>query len=194
MRAFLAVELPSRVRESFAQVREQFPREPGWRWVKPETLHLTLRFLGEVDTPFVEELHRRTREFSSSHPSSELQFGDLGTFGPRRAPRTFWIAIEESPLLANAQGAVEEIVRDLGVKPDNKAWSPHVTLARRSRSAGDVPSDLSQIDALRALVGVEIHWSRIVLLESHLLPEGPQYREVWEAPFRPLAEGGSEGV
>lgn len=133
MRLFLAVELSDEVRAALARCAEELQRtEPGWRWVRPEGMHLTLRFLGEVDVARLLGLSPRWRRAASKGPPAEIEVGGLGTFPPRGRPRVLWIGLQDRSggRLAATVQALEQAARAAGFPAEDRPFAPHLTLAR----------------------------------------------------------------
>lgn len=125
MRLFVAVELPDAVREGLSRLCADVP---GARWVEPEQMHLTLRFIGEVDglveREVVDALARvRAEPFSVS-------LSGVGHFPPRGLPRVLWAGVERSEALAALHDRVERALQRAGLEPERRRFFPHVTLAR----------------------------------------------------------------
>lgn len=135
MRLFIALELPQEVREWLAdasrEVRDELPKA---RWVRPELMHLTLVFLGEVDEGAVPALDRETAAAVAPYPPLELAVRGFGAFPPRGRARVLWAGLATEGDLAGLQETVAAAVeRAVGVAEDRKkgrGFSAHVTLAR----------------------------------------------------------------
>jgi 2'-5' RNA ligase len=133
MRLFLAVELSDDVRAALARCAEELMRtEPGWRWVRPEGMHLTLRFLGEVAAARLPDLSPGWCRAASTGAPAEIEAGGLGTFPPRGRPRVLWIGLLDRSggrLAATAQ-ALEQAALAAGFPAEDRSFAPHLTLAR----------------------------------------------------------------
>jgi 2'-5' RNA ligase len=104
----------------------------GARWEGADKLHLTLRFLGDVDGGMRAVLDDALRTVRSEPFALTLR--GCGHFPPRGEPRALWIGIEDSPALLDLQRRIEAVVRDAGFEPDARNFAPHVTLARLRRA------------------------------------------------------------
>ncbi len=129
MRAFFALPLPDAPRQQLAALRTDLGKA---RWVPAPQIHLTMRFLGEVDDDAIE---RVTREVDAEHarePFPALRFAlrGLGTFGGSRRPRVLWSAIEPVRDVARVAAQLERAVQAAGLPPEERPFRAHVTLAR----------------------------------------------------------------
>lgn len=178
MRCFVAVEMPDAVREALAataeRLREAAPRADV-RWVPPGSMHLTLRFLGEVPEPWLEALVGALAGVAGGHSPIALRLAGVGTFpGPSR-PRVVWAGLADGAAAAGRLAAdVDRAVVVLGVRPEARPFRAHVTLGR-VRSPRGVRRIVRAIEALAdASFG---HWTagEMALLRSHLSPHGARY-------------------
>ena len=176
-RAFLALPLPDEQRRSLAAfVEECADRAPDYRWVPAANLHLTLRFLGSVETPRLALLGERLQQVTS--PGFELELDGTGGFGPRAGPRVVWMGVgrgrEECRALAEG---IEAACRGLGLEPESRPFRAHVTLARARLQRSRLP-ELPPPPRLRP-------WqvSDFVLYESRLGGRAAQYLELERYPL-----------
>lgn len=185
MRLFVAVDLDPPAREAVAGAIAALRRHPvigsaSVKWVEPRNLHLTLRFLGEVE-PGAAEAAAGALTPASPLPAFRTALGSFGAFPARGAPRVIWVGVREG---AAALGALrDEVARrllPLGYAPDAHAYRPHLTVGRVRRAAGGLRAALT---AARAGIDLrQVSWSvgRAVLFESRLSAAGPAYRVVTE--------------
>ena len=182
MRLFLAAELPVAVRERLIEVREQLAGGlRGWRWVRPEGVHLTLRFLGEVDEARDRSARPAWQDAVASVSRFQLRLSGLGRFPDRGAPRVLWMGVEETEpggALATLAETLEGVARELGWTAETRAFRPHMTLARRTR--GGRPDDPTARQAGESAAG----WVReVTLIRSRLEPRGASYTELDRFPL-----------
>jgi len=150
------------------------------RWTRPEGIHLTLKFLGEISDEQVAEVARALRQIKSFEPFSVVVRG-FGFFPDARRPRVFWAGLDAPAALAELAARVESAMAPLGFPPENRTFSPHLTLARFK-----VPRPQAKLQELvrgqggAVLGGFEV--SECFLWESQLLPQGAQYRKVLSFP------------
>src|SRR6266567_1032500 len=123
-RIFTGLELPSNVTQSLATLRGGLP---GARWIDPEDYHVTLRFIGDVDDTLAREVASLLGKVS--RPPLELRLDGLSSFGGRR-PRAVIAALAQTPALMELQAEHERLMQRVGLEPEGRKFTPHVTLAR----------------------------------------------------------------
>ncbi|WP_298273169.1 RNA 2',3'-cyclic phosphodiesterase [Geobacter sp.] len=125
MRLFVAIDLPDEVKQSVAALCQGVP---GVRWLPPEQLHLTLRFIGEVDDAVAGIIRRGLAEITS--PPFPLSLRGVGCFPSPRRPRVLWVGLNGNEPLKRLQQGVEAAVVAAGIPAEERPFSPHITLAR----------------------------------------------------------------
>ena len=175
-RIFTGLELPTEVAQSLATLRGGLP---GARWIDPEDYHLTLRFIGDVDDVVAREVASLLGKIS--RPPLELRFDGLSSFGGRR-PRAVIVTLAQTPALMELQAEHERLMQRVGLEPEGRKFTPHVTLARlRDSSSRQVADYLATRPFLESL---PFRVSRFVLFSSRASVGGGPY--VVEAAY-PLA-------
>src|SRR5258708_7412246 len=130
MRLFVALEIPSTVRENLADLLKTLRAvSPQTRWVRPENLHVTLKFIGEVPEPILAAIRDALARVRSDQPVT-LDFRGLGFFPNEKHPRVFWAGIEASPNLKVLAEEIEKATEKLGIPREKRSFSAHLTLAR----------------------------------------------------------------
>ncbi len=124
-RLFVAVDLPQGIKEEIAALCRDLPEA---RWVKMEQFHVTLRFIGSVDELLFSCI--RSALSSISAPSFSLHIEGTGFFPPHGIPRTLWVGLNNEPLLLSLYDKIETSLTAVGVAPEERHFSPHITLAR----------------------------------------------------------------
>lgn len=147
------------------------------RWVKPEGVHLTLRFLGEVDDARLDALGEALDKAVSGHEAPHLAPGALGAFPNLSRPRVVWVGLEESgQRLAPLQVAVEKAVRRLGWPREKRAFRPHLTLGRVRDPRRGISEQLVQALGRESIAALPASEHRhVVLMQSHLSRHGARY-------------------
>lgn len=106
----------------------------GARWQSDDQIHLTLRFIGEVDRHQAEDVHAALGAIH--HPAFEAAVSGVGTFDHRGRPDVIWAGVVPQGPLRALHKKIDQAVARVGVEPDRRTYFPHITLARLSRSAG----------------------------------------------------------
>jgi 2'-5' RNA ligase len=135
VRLFIALDIDDAIRQRIAGFIDGLRGvAPEVRWARPESLHVTLKFIGEKPPEFVTNLKEA---LGGIHiPSFSITFRGFGFFPTPRAPRVFWAGIEAGPELHTLATAVDEATARLSVPREEHAFSPHLTLARKSGASG----------------------------------------------------------
>ena len=129
IRLFVALALPAAIKAQLALLSGGIP---GARWVPPENYHLTLRFIGEVESWRAQEVDDALANIRA--PSFELSLRGVGTFEKGGRISALWIGVEKTEQLAFLQSKVETALQRIGLEPERKRFAPHVTLARTDRA------------------------------------------------------------
>jgi RNA 2',3'-cyclic 3'-phosphodiesterase len=189
MRIFVGIDLDPEVRGKITRFLEGVRGfAPDVRWVRPESLHITLKFIGEQKPERVEAIRERLRGVEGS--SVDIRFARYGFFPTAKAPRVFWIGIQSGPQLAELAARVDAAVSELGVPREERAFSPHLTLARGGggsgsprRRKGDSPnSDFAVLEkrlaAMRELDFGTMTAREFYLYQSQLSRGGSKYTKL----------------
>ncbi|MGH7539181.1 MAG: RNA 2',3'-cyclic phosphodiesterase [Gemmatimonadales bacterium] len=179
MRLFVALTPPPDVQravwDAFASVRA---RELPVRWVQPEGVHLTLKFLGDVADERSVELQGALGEAVTGARALTLVVRGAGAFPDPARPRVFWAGVEPDPVLELLQDRVERVFAPLGFPTEARPFRPHLTLGRAGRDTR--ARDFAGIEPLLASLVVEA--SAVIdgadLLRSQLRPDGAVYQRV----------------
>jgi len=136
MRLFVALDLADPIRERIQQFMEGVRGfAPDVRWVKPESLHITLKFIGEKTPQMAESIRSCLRDVRAEPMG--IEFRGYGFFPTARAPGVFWVGIEAGPQLNSLAAAVDANLGAIGIPKEDHKFSPHLTLARAGKS--DMP-------------------------------------------------------
>lgn len=184
MRAFFAIELDDATRDAILRfIRAESARLRAARWCTPAQLHVTLKFVGEVDDRVVPELVAIGRAACAALPPFELRVGGLGGFPTPRRPRVLWIGVEDASLSGRRWlTEAEPRLTALGIPAETRPFQPHLTLARSRDPAGSAALGawLAAADAPPARV---VRVAHLTLFESILKPSGAEYRAVATLPL-----------
>jgi 2'-5' RNA ligase len=147
IRAFIAIDLPAPLRKELDAVVSRFNalRASGVRWVAAANIHLTLKFLGESVPASLNDLAGKLKAVAPEQPTFSLRVAGLGAFPNPRRPRVIWVGLDASPELERLQQAIETQSALAGFSPDDRKFSPHLTLGRVQEHAG--PEEVARITA-----------------------------------------------
>src|ERR1035438_2770456 len=135
MRIFIGIDLDPEVRARISRFIEGVQGfAPDARWMRPESLHITLKFIGEQTPEQVEAITDRLRRVEGS--AFEIRSAGYGFFPTAKAPRVFWIGIQAGPQLAELAENIDMATAELGIPREDRALSPHLTLARAGGRSG----------------------------------------------------------
>ncbi len=177
MRVFCAVELPAEVRqraaEHAARLRERF-KEVRASWPRAENLHLTLKFLGEIEENRVALLRGAAARAAEESQPFELTVEGAGAFPPRGAPRVLWLGVEDGTGgLARLHSRLEAECAAAGFEREERPFHPHLTLARLRAPQGARP--LAQFHQETGFPAAQFPVTELVVMLSELGPGGSRY-------------------
>jgi 2'-5' RNA ligase len=184
IRSFIAIELNESINAALTDLQEQLkakvPRG-SVRWVSPEGIHLTLKFLGNVPANRIEEIERALIQACAGVPSFSFSVGGLGCFPNPRRPRVVWVGVqEETGTLARLQRAIENGMEKLGFAPEGRKFDPHLTLGRTQRRAS--PGDVRRLGQLVEETNIgelgQMEARVVSLIRSDLRPTGAVYTQL----------------
>jgi 2'-5' RNA ligase len=196
IRAFLAVELPEELRGRLAQLQQDLkrrlsqdmPRNVRVSWARPASIHLTLKFLGDIDEQLISPMHEAIGQAVRRHPPVYIPLDRLGSFPRVQQPRVLWVGPDETwegggdaQKLTAVNQVVEACCRVLDFAPENRPLSPHLTLARIKEGQhqfGQMLARSGVMDHSVALGSLPI--GSLALMKSELNPSGSIYTKLWE--------------
>ena len=185
IRLFVACELPDEVLNALGQLQDGLERAGAeqLRWVRPEGIHLTLKFLGEVEVALVDDV---TASLSACIQPFALRLSAsrLGAFGGRRL-RVVWVGLDgQTGELSDLAKTVERALEPLGFPAERRPFAPHLTLARvRERASAAERERLSGLlESYQMPSPTEFSLSRVALIQSILGPGGARYRTISRFP------------
>ena len=189
IRTFIAIELSQDLKDGLGRLQARLKRqvpERSVRWVRPDAIHLTLKFLGNVPTPRLTSISRAVETACHSFDQFTLELVGLGCFPNPRRPRVVWVGVREpTGTLARLEKAVENELAGLGFEPEGRSFKPHLTLGRVQRKVGR--SDRERLGELIAESNVgllgDMTVTSVNVMRSDLRPSGAVYTALAYVPL-----------
>ncbi|MBW7956748.1 MAG: RNA 2',3'-cyclic phosphodiesterase [Deltaproteobacteria bacterium] len=169
------------MKESLRLAQARLDRgSPSINWVRPEAMHLTLKFLGEVDERLIDALGNGLENAASGTGPFNLTVEGVGAFPNQRRPRVIWAGIGASAELTELKERIEQSINALGFEPEEREFSPHLTLCR-IKTPEDSMLMGSVLSEENPPLKTEFTVSSVVLFKSVLRPKGAEYTAMREA-------------
>jgi len=182
IRAFIAIKIPTDIHKKLNSIQEKLKQsEVHVSWVKPENIHLTLQFLGNIDEKQIPKIVSQLEESVKVVSSFQLQVGYAGAFPNLRYPRVVWIGVtdDEAKSLKTLQTEIGSRLAKIGFKGENGRFKPHLTLGR-VRSQKNKSNLLRAIESIVNIWVGEISVDAVYLIRSELKPTGAEYTDIAE--------------
>ncbi|MBN1584073.1 MAG: RNA 2',3'-cyclic phosphodiesterase [Anaerolineae bacterium] len=185
VRAFIALELPQTILDKIERLQERLKQDvPSGlvRWVRPDGIHLTLYFLGDVPEEQISDIAGAMCQACTPYARFVISIAGLGCFPNASHPRVVWVGVDEQTgTLARLQQAVERALVPLGFPPETRSFHPHLTLGRVKGGDRERVQVLGEtITRARVDIG-RIEMASVSLMRSELLPGGAVYTQLAEA-------------
>ncbi len=173
LRTFIAIPVSSKIRLAVIDIVDKFSvagKATTVRWVKPEHLHLTLSFLGEMAEEMVDPILNIMEEVAQRYEPFKVLVGGLGGFPSLQCSTVIWLGVsdDDSGSLFRIAGSLKDRLRNLGFAMDNRSFKPHITIGRCK-----TPISLEDLDVCDFVEYMMVN--RMCLYESRLGPAGPAY-------------------
>ncbi|MBE0575805.1 MAG: RNA 2',3'-cyclic phosphodiesterase [Desulfuromonadales bacterium] len=176
VRAFLAIPLPQQLKDAVKTLQRNLQAQiPDARWVRPENLHLTLHFFGDVEQETLEKIKVSVLSVKGCKRPLTVEVKGLGAFPNWHRPRILWLDLEPKDQLRQLYESCREQLQHVGLVTDSRPYSPHLTIGRlRQRK-----SCLTDLNALNASIGGKLvgrfSVDRLILFESRLHADGAEH-------------------
>ena len=180
IRAFIAIELPEGLKKELAELEAQLKINSPHvvKWVDPNSIHITLKFLGEISADSIDELMLAIEESAQGIQPFQLEVREVGAFPNLERPQVLWVGVKgELVKITQLQKNIESNTEQLGFRRESRAFSPHLTLGRVRDEAG--PNERQRLGKLltdtifTGLHNVDVE--AVNLIRSQLTPTGPIY-------------------
>jgi 2'-5' RNA ligase len=185
MRTFIAIELPKNIKDFLVRLQDQLKKSRAdVKWVQPQNIHLTLKFLGEIDEQKLDKIVLILEEITKTNNSFYIRISSLGAFPKIRFPRVIWVGIDKGDMeTAQIAKVLEEEIAKIGIPPEKRPFSSHITIGRvRSNlNQGELAKNLDDLANSSLGENLEFLVTKIMLFKSTLTPKGPIYEVLKEA-------------
>lgn len=188
MRTFIAIELPQEIKDFFKGIQDQLKSsQADVKWVEPKNIHLTLKFLGEIDERKIDEVIEVARGLAKENKLFYIRLSSVGAFPNANYPRVIWIGIDKGDAqVKQIASLLEEGLSRVGLPKEKRPFSSHITIGR-------VRSGLNRKNLTDALSNVALNFNqaslefpveKIILFKSTLTPGGPIYEALHSANLK----------
>ena len=184
IRAFIAIRLPESALHAIGKIQDQL-RKSGFniRWVRKEGMHLTLKFLGDIEESDIALIQSAMEASAKKASIFALQGSGLGVFPDMRRPRVLWVGFSgDVAMLSSLQGFLESRLADLGFPKERRPFKGHITLGR-AKGRLDKDKLRKALEKLESFETESFPVQSVVLYQSTLRPEGAIYTKLEEVPL-----------
>jgi len=189
IRSFIAIELPEEVKAGLRRLQTELklPEQTFVKWVAPDSVHLTLKFLGNISPQKVTDITGVMEQASQGVNPFQLEVTEVGAFPNLRQPRVLWVGIKgEIDKLVTWQQRIDNGLIPLGFAKETRAFTPHLTLARLRE--GCSPGDRRDFGEMVAKIPIDVSYkfnvNSLNLMKSQLLPGGAVYNRLAEVKLK----------
>ena len=173
VRAFLAIPLPRQLQEAIRVIQSELQASIAEaRWTRPENLHLTLHFFGEIEQETLEKLKVSVLSVKGCQRPFQVEVKGLGAFPDPYRPRVIWLGLEPRDQIEQLHRATEQCLSHAGLTTDSRPYSPHLTIGRLLGGKLDLTELFSSMQQ-KTIAPLAV--DRLILYESRLRPEGAQH-------------------
>lgn len=180
MRCFIAIEIPDEVKATLIMLQEELKKcGADVRWIAPDNIHLTLKFLGSVEEKEISRITEIMEHICKRYSPFNLEFKGMGIFPNTKFPRVLWIGVEDNTTLKRLQEDIEKGIAEIGFGQEDREFTAHLTLGRFRASKGK--ANLLEIVKLHkdnSFCRIEV--KSVSLMRSELRPDGARYTKLAE--------------
>ena len=187
IRAFIAIPLPTALKRQIETETESLRTQidsRAVRWVAPQNIHITLKFLGDTEENRLKKLEKLLAEAMVEFSPFHLAVGGLGVYPHKGRPNVIWLGVEKNKNLLELQKRIEGLASQIGSVPERRRFSAHLTLGRVKRSGHHEKARIQIRQAIEASPQVDfgrIRVDAVHLFQSELTPQGAKYRSLFKA-------------
>jgi len=185
IRTFIAIELSTENQSKLSQIQKELKTSGAdVKWVKPENIHLTLKFLGETKISIIENINKAIQETANEFEKFSFELNELGAFPKIQFPRVIWInAQEPTGTIIKIVSELEDRLEKLGFAKEEREFTAHITIGRVRSSQGRIQlvDKLKEVKLSQPLIQ-EVN--NLTLFKSTLMPSGPIYEILRQANLK----------
>jgi 2'-5' RNA ligase len=185
IRCFISLHVPEEIVTGISQYIQELKKlTTGVKWIRPEGIHLTLKFLGEIESSRVKMIESRLPEISKACAPFNIYVSGSGCFPGRKKPRVFWVGLEqgESNPLLGIHVLIENILEPLGFDKEKRRFSPHLTLGRVKHPANFL--NIYTFFDKHPFPKINFHVTEFFFMRSELKPSGAEYSVIGRYPLK----------
>lgn len=179
MRTFVALEIPEDSLQKIGIIQKSIQNRihSHVSWVKPESMHITLKFIGEIDNKRIEDLKMHINDLCEKINPFQIDMKGFGCFPSIRNPKILWLGFVENQAMKTLAEEIEIACLNTGIPVEDRSFSPHLTLGRvkSSLSSAEIEFIRSMIDSQKKELYTQWIGSQVVLFQSKLEQSGPVY-------------------
>ncbi|MCM8789577.1 MAG: RNA 2',3'-cyclic phosphodiesterase [Candidatus Omnitrophica bacterium] len=184
MRVFIAIALPKEIKLKLAKLQDELKSSGAdVKWVEPDNIHLTLKFLGEIDDKQLSAVYKAIEESVKEKQAFSLRISSLGAFPKINYPRVIWLGVDKGDMeVKQIAKDLEERIQKIGIPKDDRAFSSHITIGRvrTGRNKDKLVEGLNKLAEVYSSESLEFEVKKITLFKSTLTPKGPIYEAIKE--------------
>ena len=179
IRAFIAIPLDPKIQHSIERMQDHLKKSNNdIKWVKPENIHITLKFLGDIDTKQINSIKQILSNCTHNTRPFKVELSQLGAFPNIDRPRTLWVGLKDSKQRLNQISmSLEKTLGKIGFQTDQKPFSSHITIGR-IRSSKNIDALSKSMSSYQISENCTQTISKIILFQSTLCSEGPIYQSL----------------
>jgi RNA 2',3'-cyclic 3'-phosphodiesterase len=184
MRAFIAIDLPQEIKECLGRIEERLKKSGAdVKWVAAANIHLTLKFLGEIDEQTKQSLIQAIEDTTKGTNLFSIRLSSAGAFPNTKFPRVIWIGIDNgSAKITEIAAGLEEKIEKIGIPKETRGFTCHITLGRVKSGLNrlKLAEEIETINGQLNEKPLELEVGKITLFKSTLSPNGPAYEPLYE--------------
>ncbi len=183
LRCFISLELPEELKKNiYGYIEKLKAAGADVKWIPPENLHLTLKFLGNTQEELLKDINERLFSLAKSYERFSLQVSGAGAFPNIKYPRVIWLGVHDSEEIIKLQRDIDESMAGLGFEKDDKQFTPHLTIGR-VKSMRNKDALIKELATLKEVDFGKIGVNNITMMKSELKPGGAEHVKLGEIPI-----------